>query len=148
MSAAQLMVDLTQLGIHIMADGDRLRYLPRSAVTPDLAARIKSHKDVMLEILHQNPEISALDMIESLRAAAIQWVQDPEAGEMDEEIEVIDPPDPCPKCGTLELWQSLTGNWHCSRCEPPTTTRRFQERPVQLKIDRTKYPQINTRGPP
>ena len=33
--------------------------------------------------------------------------------------------DPCPKCETLELWQTLKGNWRCQRCDPPTTARRL-----------------------
>ena len=53
MSAAQLMTDLTRLGIHVEAHGDRLRYSPRSAVTPDLADRMKAHKGELLE--HENP---------------------------------------------------------------------------------------------
>jgi hypothetical protein len=31
----------------------------------------------------------------------------------------------CPKCGSLELWQTLTGNWRCLHCDPPTTSRRL-----------------------
>ncbi len=28
-------------------------------------------------------------------------------------------PEPCPKCGTLELWQTMTGRWRCMKCDPP-----------------------------
>ncbi|MGA2032939.1 MAG: hypothetical protein ABSG68_11820 [Thermoguttaceae bacterium] len=31
--------------------------------------------------------------------------------------EIIDPPAPCPKCGSLELWQDLLGAWHCQHCD-------------------------------
>ena len=41
MSAAELMADLTRLGIRLEAHGDRLRYWPRSALTPELANRMK-----------------------------------------------------------------------------------------------------------
>ncbi len=51
MSAAQLMNELAQRGIRIEASGDRLRYSPRSAVTPDLADRMKAHKGELLTIL-------------------------------------------------------------------------------------------------
>ncbi len=37
--------------IHIVAHGNRLRYSPRSAVTPDLAGRMKAHKAALLAIL-------------------------------------------------------------------------------------------------
>jgi hypothetical protein len=39
----------------------------------------------------------------------------------------IEPPDPCPKCGSLELWQDFGGKWHCQHCE----ARKFQ-RGLQL----------------
>jgi TubC N-terminal docking domain len=50
-SAAQLLTELTQRGIRIEAHGDRLRYSPRSAVTPDLADKMKAHKGDLLTIL-------------------------------------------------------------------------------------------------
>ncbi|WP_146449869.1 TubC N-terminal docking domain-related protein [Bythopirellula polymerisocia] len=50
------MTDLSRLGIRIEAHGDRLRYSPRLAVTPDLAERMKAHKSELLEILQSVPE--------------------------------------------------------------------------------------------
>ena len=47
------MTDLAQLGIRIEAHGDRLRYSPRSAVTPDLGQRMKAHKGELLAMLRQ-----------------------------------------------------------------------------------------------
>ena len=172
MSAAKLMTDLARLGIHIEAHGDRLRYSPRSAVTPDLEHRMKAYKGELLAILRRDPEAPAIDLtdatqvwqaaldrlegdplfppdvMEGLRAADARWADDPEAGETDEAIEVIDPPDPCPKCGTLELWQSLAGDWRCLWCDPPTKARRLRERAARLKTDRTDSPRMNARGDP
>ena len=172
MSAAELMTDLARLGIRFEAHGDRLRYSPRSAVTPDLADRMKAHKGELLAILRRDPEAPAIDLTDAtqvwqaaldrlegdplfppdvmkgLRAADARWADDPEAGETDEGIEVIDPPDPCPKCGTLELWQSLAGNWRCLRCDPPTKAQRLRERAARLKTDRTDSPRMNARGDP
>ena len=51
MSAAELIDDLARLGITIEAHADRLRYSPRSAVTPDLLGRLKDHKAELLAIL-------------------------------------------------------------------------------------------------
>ena len=45
------MNELAQRGIRIEASGDRLRFSPRSAVTPDLADRMKAHKGELLTIL-------------------------------------------------------------------------------------------------
>ncbi len=40
-------------------------------------------------------------------------------------LDCVDPDEltPCPKCGTLELRQSIAGNWRCQRCDPPKSTR-------------------------
>jgi len=115
----QLLTDLARLGICIEAHGDRLRYSPRSAVTPDLADRMKAHKGELLAILRRYPEAPAIDLtdamavwqaaldqldgdplfppdvMEGLRAADARWVDDPEPGETDEASEVINPPGDC-----------------------------------------------------
>ena len=70
------------------------------------------------------------DVMEALRAADAQWADEPKA---EESIAVIDPPDPCPECGTLELWQTLAGNWRCLRCDPPTTAQQLRELAQQLR---------------
>ena len=149
-SAGELITDLARLGIRIEAHGDRLRYSPRSAVTQDLTRRMKAHKGELLAMLRRDPDAPAIDMndaaavwqaaldrlegdplflpdaMEALRAADARW-DEPEADNTQDLIEVIDPPDPCPKCGTLELWQSLVGNWQCLRCDPPTKARRLRQ---------------------
>lgn len=51
MTAADLLAELGRRGIQVEAHGDRLRYRPRSAVTPELAQRLKSHKRELLAIL-------------------------------------------------------------------------------------------------
>ena len=51
MSAAKLMADLTRLRIRLEVHGDRLRYSPRTAVTPELANRMKAHKGELLAML-------------------------------------------------------------------------------------------------
>jgi hypothetical protein len=125
-------------------------------VTPDLADRMKTHKSELLEILRRDPNGPTIDLkdatavwqaaldrlegdplfppdvMQALQAANAQWIDDPDAGEADEAIELTDPPDPCPECGTLELWQTLAGNWRCLHCDPPTKARRLRERVVRL----------------
>ena len=51
MSAAELLLDLGRLGIRLEAHGERLRYFPRSALTPDLLGRLKAHKAELLALL-------------------------------------------------------------------------------------------------
>jgi hypothetical protein len=49
--AADRLTELDGLGIQLEADGARLRFRPREAVTADLAARLKAHKAELLAIL-------------------------------------------------------------------------------------------------
>jgi hypothetical protein len=51
MSAPQLLTDLGRLGIQLKAEGERLRYAPRSALTADLIERMKAHKSDLLTLL-------------------------------------------------------------------------------------------------
>ena len=166
MNAVELLTDLTRLGIRIEAHDDRLRYSPRSAVTPDLTARMKAHKGELLEILRRDPDAPVIDLtdaaavwkaalnrlegdplfapdvMEALRAADARW-DELKPDNAQDSIEVIDPPAPCPNCGTLELWQSLAGDWRCLRCDPPTKAQRLREWAARLKFDRTDSPKLS-----
>ncbi len=51
MNASDLLLDLKRRGIRLEARGDRLRYSPRSALTPDLLDRLKAHKQELLTVL-------------------------------------------------------------------------------------------------
>lgn len=51
MTTAELLADLTRRGVRLEARGDRIRYSPRSAVTPGLAEHMKAHKPELLAIL-------------------------------------------------------------------------------------------------
>jgi len=44
-------------------------------------------------------------------------------------------PDPCERCGSLELWQDLLGGWHCQHCERETLARarRWAEKVAELR---------------
>lgn len=152
MSAAQLISDPVRLGIRTEANGDRLRFAPRSAVTPYLTDQMKAYKDELLAILRRDSKAMGIDLtgvpqvsqaaqcrpesdqlvlpdeIDRLVVAHAGRVDDLDVGKVDEAVEVIFPPDPCPTCGTLELWQSMAGNWRCQRCDPPTRWREFQAR--------------------
>ena len=138
MSATQLMTDLARLGIHIEAHGDRLRYSPRSAVTPDLADRMKAHKGDLLAILRCRNGPTTQPIAKVGRAwiklrrsdGGMDWVR---SGTDVDHLEVIDLPDPCPQCGMLEMWQTLPGDWRCQRCDSPTTAWRLLERAERFK---------------
>lgn len=65
--------------------------------------------------------------------------------EPDEQVDAIIPLDPCPKCGSLELWQSLAGDlcgrtsgtWRCVHCFPPIIAWRLRELAERLRNRRT-----------
>jgi hypothetical protein len=71
MTAAELLIELNRRGIRLEADGDRLRYHPRSAVTPDLEARLKYQKPSLLAALRGEPGalVRLLDAAELWQAA-------------------------------------------------------------------------------
>jgi len=99
------------------------------------------------------PDSSAIDPTDSNTAlhAIVEPVDDsePEAFVQDGwPLDSIDPDEvaPCSECGTLELWQTLAGNWRCLRCDPPTTARRLRERAAQVKSDRTDSPRANAKA--
>jgi TubC N-terminal docking domain len=50
-NAAALLAELDAKGVQIEADGDRLLYRPREAVTVDMAGRMKAHKAHLLVLL-------------------------------------------------------------------------------------------------
>jgi len=75
-------------------------------MTPDLARRLAEHKtELVVMLTAEAPDRRSPD--------------DPDGWPND----CIDPPDPCPDCGSLELWQTRAGNWRCLRCDPPIRSR-------------------------
>jgi TubC N-terminal docking domain len=44
MNAKALLADLRERGVEVMAEGNLLRYRPRSAITPELLDRLRAHK--------------------------------------------------------------------------------------------------------
>ncbi len=43
----------------------------------------------------------------------------------DESLHVIAVVRPCIQCDSLDLWQSVAGDWRCIHCKPPTASRRL-----------------------
>lgn len=60
MSAAEIVTDLARRGIRLEASGERLRYAPRSALTPDLLDRLKAHKAELLASIERFEERAAI----------------------------------------------------------------------------------------
>lgn len=58
-AVADLVAVLTARGIVLQAEGGRLRFRPKAAMTPDLAERVKLHKPELLALLAGGPEAEA-----------------------------------------------------------------------------------------
>jgi len=114
-AATELLADLTRLGVQVVAHGDHLRYRPQSLVTPELAARLKTHKPELLAILRPAvaPDVATTTTAPS---EAIAWE------------ECIDPPVPCPECGGLVFWRAPWHDRRCAACDPPATAIKALER--------------------
>jgi len=108
---SQLMADLAQLGISLAGHGDRLRYSPRSAVTPYLAERMKAHKAELLAILQ-----SKRDKVTDCDEGAFAMDTDPWESPTAIPASSVEP---CPTCGSLELWWNPLDEARCLRCDPP-----------------------------
>ena len=107
-TADRLLDDLAHRGCILGLDGDGR--LVMDGVPPDLANDVARHEAELIRIL----KIETASMAEAM-------------------VKIIDPPDPCPKCEFMELWQTLAGNWRCLRCDPPAQARRLRERADRLR---------------
>ncbi len=70
----QLLTDLARRGIRLEADGKRLRYFPRSAVSPGLLDRLKAHKTELLSACAKRCRQAASDAVGAAnRLAGPEW---------------------------------------------------------------------------
>lgn len=121
MSAAQLMTDLTRLGILVEARGNRLRYSPQSAVTGSLLEQLKLHKADLLAMLRPSGGFEEQPQDDKPVAGLV-----PVAGSVIEWADCVEPPEPCPSCGGITVWWDPLGGQHCMTCEPPTASRKLR----------------------
>ena len=77
--------------------------------TPEIAAKIEAGRDRLERIL-----------------AGLE-------AEEPEPFQIIDPPPPCPRCGSLRLWEGGDGTWHCLRCDPPLRAERLAAKAARLR---------------
>jgi hypothetical protein len=53
--ATSLLAEVAQIGIKLWVEGDAIRYAPKTAMRPDLSARLKAHRDEVLHLLKPSP---------------------------------------------------------------------------------------------
>jgi hypothetical protein len=129
MSAVELLLDLGRVGIRLEADGEKLRYFPRSALTPDLLDRLKTHKAELVAMLRTNAKVPDLDrndatavwgaavdrlhgdplfphgLLNAMRGASVRWGGEP-ATKMAEPNESGNAAEPVCRCGST-AWRDV-----------------------------------------
>lgn len=129
MTAAELLDDLNRLGIEVAVHGYRLRYRPRSAVTPKLVERLRAHKPELLALLGPAgpPDAATVAPAVDHPEPVVSW---PEAVRWED---CIAPPEPCPDCGGLVCWWNALGGRRCMACDPPFNAIRALERAERIR---------------
>ncbi|MCO6454710.1 MAG: hypothetical protein J5I93_05345 [Pirellulaceae bacterium] len=117
---------------------------PRGVLTPGLLDRLRRYKPELLDLLTcPTPADAAEGQPHGAdRADDVYLPEAPPPGPEGWPVGCIDPTtlQPCSACGRLELWQSLTGTWHCLHCDAPVVADRLRERASQLRNRYTSGP--------
>ena len=58
MQPTELLAELSRRGVEIAVNGDRLRFRPQDAVTPDLRAALIEHKADLIRLLGPDDEVA------------------------------------------------------------------------------------------
>ena len=107
-------------GILLTVSGENLGVdAPEGTVTPDLMDGLRQHKSSLLDILRRDegePEVPQCD-VKSCTEALPTIPADADVTTWEE---CIEPPEPCPKCGSLMFWWDMLGRIHCMTCDVPT----------------------------
>lgn len=155
----RLLADCHAHGVRLLLTGDGGLAIdaPQDAVTLALIGRLKAHKCELLAMLRHRTVNMANDMAhpagipqdvvdraegdlllaaDGMEALPLAGVSVPGGlSEVGEPRDLLAPDElePCPMCGTLELWQTIAGSWRCQRCDPPTSARRLRELAARLR---------------
>ncbi len=147
MTPGQLLVELFRRGVRVEADGDRLRYSPRSRVPPELVELMCQHKPALLQTLGRVMFSPKPDGVGALPVPSGVYETPPApreaAGSVDDSVvadgwlEGDEVPDvePCDQCGSLEQWETCDWprRWRCSTCDPPARALRVLEHLSRLR---------------
>ena len=108
-----------QRGIVLHVAGQKLTVdAPEGTLTPDLLTELRQHKAGLIELLQDGwPETETARSAHDRDDAALR---DTDMAPWDE---CIEPPDPCPKCGSLMIWWDVLGGQHCMICDKPKHPR-------------------------
>lgn len=153
----ELLLELARRGVGLIADGEKLLFSPRSAVTPELLALLRDQKAAVLAIVREslrspceNDSAETADgyFDGDLGHGPERWCDAITANDGESRVtftradrdpwpdpweSAIDPPPPCPRCGSLEMWWNVFGDMRCMKCDPPTTSIKLQELATKLR---------------
>lgn len=68
MLVSEILAEVGRQGVSLFSKGDRLRFWPKSALTPELLEELKRHKAEILAVLGEEPVRSASEVREIARA--------------------------------------------------------------------------------
>lgn len=115
MTAAILFFELRALGVVLSSSGDGILQVnaPPGVLTDRHRQQLQEHKEELARIVYVDPApvypTDDPDSVLNMEIGPDGWpVGSILMGDLD----------PCPKCGTLELWKNLLGEWRCQRCDP------------------------------
>jgi hypothetical protein len=119
-STLALLADLRSRGIELVVAGDRIRYRPKAALTPELARRVLALKPALLDALQHETVAEDGERVAEL-------VLSPELFKVRTIDDLIDlwaddssPPIRCFTCRGVRWWRLRAGGpWVCPRCHPP-----------------------------
>ena len=120
-----LLSEARAVGLVVLADGDRLVIRgPRAADA--VARRLLEHKAEVMRAL-------------ATPGASLDHQDDP--GDCDEFLDVLPP---CLTCGSLDLWQTIAGNWRCQHCDTAALrrSRSWAEKAARLREQYLRQRQV------
>ena len=124
MDGMTLVSEARSAGLIVLADGDRLVVRgPRSAAA--MARRLLEHKAEVMRAL-------AVRVAAEVPAVVIPVIYQDDPSDCDEVLDVLPP---CPTCGSLDLWQTIAGNWRCQHCDAAALrrSRSWAEKAARLR---------------
>ena len=134
MNATELLADLAEVGVEVVAQGNGLRYRPQDRVTPEMLERLKTHKGELLAILGPSGGFSPPCRADMLASGSSDVPgSSAVAGSAAEWDDCIEPPEPCPGCGGISFWWNPLGNRRCTTCRPPTAARKLRQRAERIR---------------
>jgi hypothetical protein len=141
--AAKLLANLVRRGVELRVQGDRLRYRPKTAVTPELMSDLEAHKLELLALLSakEGDGASSSKVLDANLAGSAHGSEPPTGGLVYPESEItvddarhkgwVDIEDTRPGWASVRYWQHLqncsSGRWVWVGAGTPTVNPEHSE---------------------